>query len=96
MTFSEDERRELDRLQRDLKREDPRLASKLRGMYAETVRASLVFGLVMLVTPTIGFGFIVLGVRTGILACTIFGVTFTAGIPILACVWLRKRSGDRP
>jgi hypothetical protein len=92
MALNEDEQREFDRLQRSLE-QDTRYA---RIMPARSLLISVMSALAIAVTALADLTLIVLGVRLGLLACLVIGVTIGPLMPILVAAWLARRYRDCP
>ena len=90
MTLSDDERRELDRLEQALRAQDPgldrRLARMLHGGLATLHGVLALTGGVAL-----GVVLLTLGELLGIAACLVAGLTLIATVPVLAVVWWGRR-----
>lgn len=90
MRLSDWEKRELDRLARALERDDPLLARRLRTMAIEPASPTGMATFV-LITTSIGFLLIGLGVRLNLDVCQVFGVLFATCVPLVGSVWLNTR-----
>jgi Protein of unknown function (DUF3040) len=88
--LSDDERRELDRLERALRADDPGLDRRL-GRIRHGGAGSLHGVLALIGGVLLGVVLVTLGDLLGIAACLVAGLILTATVPALAVVWWGRR-----